>query len=167
MFSAATFPASMARLHPARNNLRARDNVDAEDWPTPIYNGDIAADATPLPTSQYLQSITDTHAEYRNASLLLKVWAKQRKYHTIVGLSHVHLLLSLILAYLVSGDCTGLPRAPPGSSAWQLFKRTLGVISAYSRSLTYFSIWTDALSQCSRSQATWASASAPWSPSTA
>lgn len=118
-----SFPASLNRLHPSKNNLRSPDSTG--DIPTPTYNSDLAYDATILETSETLQHLTNSSPTFAEAVMLLKVWANQRGYRTQTGLAAIGYILTVMLSHLVSGSGKGYSRLPASSSSWQLFKGCL------------------------------------------
>lgn len=128
----ATLPIPPARLHPTRSNLRpdAAASTPAEA-PTPAYNSDLAADVAAIPSLTYLSSIAEANASFAPAVTLLKVWSRQRGLQKVLGLDHIGYVITLLLAYLVTGASKPTRKIPAGSSAWQLFKGCIDAMGTF------------------------------------
>lgn len=124
-------PIPLARLHPARSNLRseAAASTTTED-PTPAYNSDLATDMAAIASLTYLSSIAEANAPFAPAVALLKVWSRQRGLQKVLGLDHIGHIMTVLLAYLVTGASKPTRKIPAGSSAWQLFKGCMDVMGA-------------------------------------
>ena len=127
----ATVPIPLARLHPARSNVRPDVAAGTPlEAPTPAYNSDLAADMAAVPSLTYLSSIAEANASFAPAVALLKVWSRQRGLPKVLGLDHIGHVITVLLAYLVTGASKPTRKIPAGSSAWQLFKGCLDAMGA-------------------------------------
>ena len=127
-FSSSTLPTWPSRLHPHRCNLRISSSNLANGVPTPVYNSDIAKDASPVPTLSYLDQLSSNSPQYAKAVILLKIWANQRAFPKLVGFSNIGFLLAIMLAYLIGGNGQVRRTLPTGSTSWQLFQGCLEFI---------------------------------------
>lgn len=125
-------PFDAGRINPLRSNLRnvkpSSSPIPDSNTPTPIYNSDLAAEGSILPTARYLQEISARSKSYHEAAMLLKIWALQRGLQKESGLSHCLYLLSILLAYVFEGKCKGIRSVPSGSSPWQATKAAFEVL---------------------------------------
>lgn len=147
-----------ARLAPSRNNLRSNDAEGALAVPTPRYNTAILCDALRVAHLVFLDANARACAAFAEASQLLKVWATQRGYGTILpsatstasheqvartvaGSGNARFLLTMLLAHLLNGaeKPAGSPRPAhvyraklsTGFSSFQLFRGTLDFLAKH------------------------------------
>lgn len=133
MVDLASSPIAIARLHPARSNFRQNAIPLAPmptEAPTPAYNSDLAADMVAVPSLAYLSSIAESNVTFASAVTLLKVWSRQRGLQKVLGLENIGYIMSVLLAYLVTGASKHTRKIPAGSNAWQLFKGCMDAMSA-------------------------------------
>lgn len=157
--SLGTFPVN--RLCPNRNSLRGAV-VGAEEGatlaPTPQYNASLAADALRMPHLLFLHSTAEACGGFVEACQLLKTWATQRGFGTLLlhgaqldkypgrqmvaGSENTRFLLTMLLAHLLHGDepTTGLrgrtlhmqrPKLSFGYSSYQLMRGVLDFLAKH------------------------------------
>ena len=89
------------------------------------------ADVAAIPSLTYLSSIAEANASFAPAATLLKVWSRQRGLQKVLGLDHIGYVITLLLAYLVTGASKPTRKIPAGSSAWQLFKGCIDAMGTF------------------------------------
>ncbi|WFD01385.1 U3 snoRNP protein [Malassezia obtusa] len=113
----------LGRLAPNRNSLRGAI-ADAEEGsrlaPTPQYNSSLVADSLRMPHLLFLHSTAEACAGFAEASQLLKTWATQRGFGSLLlngsqlkkypgrqmvaGSENTRFMLTMLLAHLLHGD---------------------------------------------------------------
>ena len=147
-----TFP--VQRLAPDRNSLRGAlvgATEGAELPATPLYNACILADSMRLAHFVYLNATAEMCAAFAEACQLLKTWATQRGFgslllfghdakkhaarRVVAGTDDARFVLSMLLAHLLHGEPKGSAtrhKLAPGLSSVQLFRGTLDYLSKQS-----------------------------------
>ncbi|KAF9157925.1 hypothetical protein DFQ26_008167 [Actinomortierella ambigua] len=123
------FPAQ--RLAPGRNNVRSTtDNVD--NTPTPHYNSALQQDTAFTSHLAFLYQHSKACAAFKDACVLLKIWARQRGLlrQTNEGLNGF--VLEMLMAYLLQGGGPNAGRKlANGFSSYQLVKGTIDFLAKH------------------------------------
>ncbi|KAF9344020.1 hypothetical protein BGX26_004904 [Mortierella sp. AD094] len=122
------FPAQ--RLAPGRNNVRSSEVT--EQPPTPQYNTALQQDTAFTSHLVFLYQYNKNCPAFKDACILLKVWATQRGLlrQTIEGINGF--LLEMIMAYLLQGGgANGGKKLANGFSSYQLVKGTIDYIAQH------------------------------------
>ncbi|KAG0011689.1 hypothetical protein BGZ80_000504 [Entomortierella chlamydospora] len=122
------FPAQ--RLAPGRNNVRSSETT--EQPPTPQYNTALQQDTAFTSHLVFLYQHNKNCPAFKDACILLKVWATQRGLlrQTIEGINGF--LLEMIMAYLLQGGgANGGKKLANGFSSYQLVKGTIDYIAQH------------------------------------
>lgn len=153
-----TFPVN--RLAPNRNSLRGAA-ADAEQGaalaPTPQYNASVLSDSMRMSHLLFLHGTSEACAGFAEAVQLLKTWATQRGFGTLLlgakseryagrqmvaGSENARFLLTMVLAHLLHGEepSTGLrgrtlhtqrPKLSMGYSSYQLMRGVLDFLAKH------------------------------------
>lgn len=135
------------RLSPPRNNLRASHVGGEHDEPTPVYNTAIVSDSLRLGHLVFLHGTAQDCPAFADAVMLLKTWATQRGFGTILcneihnrwlvaGAEGGRFVLTMLLAHLLHGSDDGSaaqrrPKLSKGFSSFQLFRGVLDFLAKH------------------------------------
>ncbi|KAF9428924.1 hypothetical protein BGZ94_000488 [Podila epigama] len=119
------FPAQ--RLAPGRNNVRTDG---AEQPPTPQYNTALQQDTAFTSHLTFLYQHSKNCAAFKDACVLLKVWATQRGLIRKTNDGFNGFLLEMLMAYLLQGGgANGGKKLANGFSSYQLAKGTIDYLA--------------------------------------
>ncbi|KAG0324998.1 hypothetical protein BGZ99_001153 [Dissophora globulifera] len=122
------FPAQ--RLAPGRNNVRSTDIT--EQPATPQYNTALQQDTGFTTHLTFLYQHSKNCPAFKDACILLKVWATQRGLLRPTSEGFSGFLLEMLLAYLLQGGgANGGKKLANGFSSYQLVKGTIDYISQH------------------------------------
>ncbi|KAI7818797.1 Nrap protein [Gamsiella multidivaricata] len=125
---ASVFPAQ--RLAPGRNNVRSADIT--EQPPTPQYNTALQQDTAFTSHLAFLYQHSKSCSGFKDACILLKVWATQRGLLRRTSEGFNGFLLEMLMAYLLQGGgANGGKKLANGFSSYQLVKGTIDYISQH------------------------------------
>ena len=126
--SSSVFPAQ--RLAPGRNNVRLADASDQP--PTPQYNTAVQQDSAFTSHLAFLYQHSKNCLAFKDACILLKIWATQRGLLRRTSESISGFLLEMLMAYLLQGGGTkGGKKLANGFSSYQLVKGTIDYIAQH------------------------------------
>ncbi|KAF9186701.1 hypothetical protein BGZ50_002363 [Haplosporangium sp. Z 11] len=122
------FPAQ--RLAPGRNNVRSAEAT--EQPPTPQYNTALQQDTAFTTHLTFLYQHSKNCGAFKDACILLKVWATQRGLIRQTNESFNGFLLEMLMAYLLQGGgANGGKKLANGFSSYQLAKGTIDFIAQH------------------------------------
>jgi U3 small nucleolar RNA-associated protein 22 len=141
-----TIPSSLfppTKLAPTKNSLRPPPS-DLPPPPTPLYNASLLADTILSTHLLYLHNLSLALPAFKDASLLLQLWASQRGFGTVipwVGPGGFSTFAEMVLGYLVFGGgglgkVEGGKRLGKGMSSYQIFRGVLTFIDEHDWSKT-------------------------------
>ncbi|KAF9902688.1 hypothetical protein BX616_001852 [Lobosporangium transversale] len=123
------FPAQ--RLAPGRNNVRPSD-PSVEQIPTPQYNTALQQDTAFTSHLTFLYQHSKNCPAFKDACILLKIWATQRGLLRQTSDSFNGFVLEMLMAYLLQGGgANGGKKLANGFSSYQLVKGTIDYISQH------------------------------------
>ncbi|KAF9960710.1 hypothetical protein BGZ65_011803, partial [Modicella reniformis] len=122
------FPAQ--RLAPGRSNVRSTDATVRP--PTPQYNTALQQDTAFVSHLAFLFKHSMNCPAFKDACILLKVWATQRGLLRRTGEGFNGFLLEMLMAYLLQGGgVNGGKKLANGFSSYQLVRGTIDYISQH------------------------------------
>lgn len=129
---------SASKLAPTKNSLRPPPS-DLPPPPTPLYNAALLAETVPSTHLLYLHKLSLALPAFKDASLLLQLWASQRGFGSTipwVGPGGFSTFVEMVLGYLVFGGgglgkVEGGKRLGRGMSSYQIFRGVLDFFVAH------------------------------------
>ncbi|GAA99664.1 hypothetical protein E5Q_06367 [Mixia osmundae IAM 14324] len=112
-------PMPLSKLNPGRSNTKSAAGTTE---PTPLYNSALLHDAFLLADRSYLEDVTESCPAFKDACLLLKVWAHQQH----VTYAHNDPCPS---ACWRTAERQGYKKLPKTASSWQLFSAVIDFLA--------------------------------------